>query len=77
MKDFKFCIPTCFIVGKGSAAKVGEEIRSRGGKRVLVVHDGGSYLESLLKTVRASIEACGIVWLEMERKATSPSLSFV
>ncbi len=77
MKDFSFCIPTCFIVGKGSAVRTGEEILKRGGTRVLIVHDGGSYLEPILKAVRTSIEEAGLVHLEMDRKATSPCLSFI
>lgn len=77
MKDFSFCIPTNFIVGKNSPALVGEEIAKRGGTRVLIVHDGGSYLEKLLGTVKTSISNQGLIPLEMEEKATSPKFSIV
>jgi alcohol dehydrogenase YqhD (iron-dependent ADH family) len=77
MIDFSFCIPTCFILGAGSPARVGGEIAKRGGSRVLIVHDGGSYLEDLLKIVRESIEDEGLTELEMEEIATSPCLSLI
>lgn len=77
MKDFTFCIPTEFIVGKGSAAKVGEAIARRGGRKVLVVDDGGSYLKALLETVHASIAAAGIEAFDIPEKATSPRLSLI
>jgi hypothetical protein len=77
MRDFSFCIPTCFIFGLGSPARAGNEIAKRGGRRVLIVHDGGSYLEDLLQTVRKSIEDEGLIDLEMEEKATSPCLSLI
>jgi len=77
MIDFSFCIPTCFILGKGSPARAGSEIAKRGGSRVLIVHDGGSYLEDLLCTVRKSIEDEGLTVLEMEEKATSPRFSLI
>lgn len=77
MKDFSFCIPTRFLVGRDSPARVGEAIASCGGTRVLIVEDGGAYLEKLLETVRLSIADAGLVPLQMERKAVSPTLSYV
>lgn len=77
MLDFNFCVPNRFIVGKGSAAQVGGQLAAHGAKRVLIVNDGGAYLAELMNTIRASIEAAGLVWLEMEEKATSPRLSLV
>ena len=77
MLDFNFCVPNRFIVGKGSAAQVGAQLASHGAKRVLIVNDGGAYLAELMNTIHASIEAAGLVWLEMEDKATSPRLSLV
>jgi alcohol dehydrogenase YqhD (iron-dependent ADH family) len=77
MTGFSFCIPTCFILGEGSPARVGHEIATRGGKRVLLVHDGGAYLAELLATVRSSIEHAGLIALEMEEKAVAPRLSLI
>ena len=77
MKDFSFCIPTCFIVGKGSPAQAGRKIAEFGGHRVLIVDDGGSYLKDLIATVRASIEEQGLAVFRMEDKAVSPKLSLV
>ena len=77
MKDFSFCVPTRFIVGKDSPAHVGEQIAAYGGHRVLIVDDGGSYLTELLKTVRASIAREGLEAYEIEHKAVSPRLSIV
>ena len=77
MKDFSFCVPTRFIVGKGSPAHVGEQIAAYGGHRVLIVDDGGSYLTELLRTVRSSIEREGLEAFEIGQKAVSPRLSIV
>ena len=77
MKDFSFCVPTRFIVGKDSPAHVGEQIAAYGGHRVLIVDDGGSYLTELLRTVRSSIAREGLEAFEIERKAVSPRLSIV
>ena len=77
MKDFSFCVPTRFIVGKDSPAHVGEQIAAYGGHRVLIVDDGGSYLTELLQTVRSSIVREGLEAFEMEQKAVSPRLSIV
>lgn len=77
MKDFSFCVPTRFIVGKNSPAHVGEQIAAYGGHRVLIVDDGGSYLTELLKTVRSSIVREGLEAYEIEHKAVSPRLSIV
>lgn len=77
MKDFSFCVPTRFIVGKDSPAHVGEQIAAYGGHRVLIVDDGGSYLTELLRSVRSSIEREGLEAFEIEHKAVSPRLSIV
>ena len=77
MKDFSFCVPTRFIVGKDSPAHVGEQIAAYGGHKVLIVDDGGSYLTELLKTVRSSIVREGLEAFGMEQKAVSPRLSIV
>ncbi|MFA6706914.1 MAG: iron-containing alcohol dehydrogenase [Sphaerochaetaceae bacterium] len=77
MIDFSFCVPTCFILGKGSPSRAGSEIAKRGATRVLIVDDGGSYLSSLLDTVRESIRDAGLTVLEMHEKATKPSFSFI
>ena len=77
MKDFSFCIPTRFVVGKGSAADVGALIAEYGGHNVLIVDDGGSYLKALLEQVKSSIEGQGLCTLETPFKAISPKLSIV
>ena len=77
MLDFNFCVPNRFIMGEGSPAHVGEHLAAAGAKRILIVNDGGAYLADLMATIRASIEAAGLIWMEMEEKATSPRLSLV
>ncbi|MBR6347359.1 MAG: iron-containing alcohol dehydrogenase [Spirochaetales bacterium] len=77
MNDFSFCIPTRFVVGKGSPAGVGDLIRQYGGHRVLIVDDGGAYLKELFATVRSSIESAGLVAFEAQEKAVSPRLSII
>lgn len=44
---------------------------------MLIVHDGGFYLEDLLQTIRKSIVDEGLIDLEMEEKATSACLSLI
>ena len=77
MKDFSFCIPTRFVVGKNSASQVGELISQYGGHRVMIVDDGGAYLAALLDNVRASIKGAGLEAVETPHKAVSPRLSIV
>ena len=77
MKDFSFCVPTRFIVGKDSPAHVGEQIAAYGGHKVLIVDDGGSYLTELLRTVRSSIAREGLESFDIKDKAVSPRLSIV
>lgn len=77
MKDFSFCIPTCFIQGRNAPDKAGKEIASRGGRRVLVVNDGQRLLQPLVQRILHSIEGAGLVALEMPDKATRPLLSIV
>ena len=77
MKDFSFCIPTRFVVGKNSPSQVGELISQYGGHKVLIVDDGGAYLAALLDSVRASIKGAGLEAVETPNKAVSPRLSIV
>ena len=77
MKDFSICIPTRFVVGRGAAAGTGREIVRCGGKRVLLVHDGGSYLKELLETVADSVREAGLALWELPEPALSPSLSLI
>jgi len=76
MTDFTFCIPTRFIVGKGSPAKVGRET-ARYGKRIMLVHDGGDYLSGLLVTIRRSLEDAGLDVYELPEAGSGPRLSLV
>lgn len=76
MQDFTFCIPTRFVVGSGSPARAGEEA-ARYGKRVLIHHDGGGYLNTLLGTVRRSLEDAGLEVFELGGVVSSPRLSLV
>lgn len=77
MKDFSFCIPTRFVVGRDSASQAGDLIRQYGGRKVLIVDDGGSYLAALLENVRASIKGAGLEAVQTPFKAVSPRLSIV
>ena len=77
MNDFTICIPTKFIVGKNSPAQAGQEIVRCSGTRVLLVHDGGAYLKTLLDTVRSSLAQAGLFFRELPEPALKPSLTLV
>lgn len=66
MNGFVFCSPTKVIFGKGTAVKVGEEVKALGGKKALLFYGGGSVVKSgLLKTVTDSLDAAGVKHIDI------------
>ncbi len=52
--------PTRVLFGEGTAAKIGEEVRSVGGSRALVVTDEGVAAAGLVETVTDALDAAGV-----------------
>ena len=77
MTDFKFCIPTTFVMGEDSWNKTGSLIKEVGCNKVLIVWDGNDFLADLVKKVICSIEKEGLTVLQMDKKATRPLYSLV
>ena len=77
--DFSICIGTKFIFGHNATDKLGDELAVLGVHKVLVHHDGGSYLEesNLLNTVRTSLLHAGISWVELGGVQPNPRLNLV
>jgi len=66
MNNFQFWSPTEFIFGKGTENETGKYVKKHGGSKVLLHYGGGSAERSgLLGRVRASLEGCGIKYVEL------------
>lgn len=78
MKDFVFCSPTTFIFGKDTEQQTGQMICQFKGSKVLIHYGGGSVIRSgLLDRVRASLQASGVVWLELDGVQPNPRSGLV
>ena len=76
MNNFTLQLPTKVIFGKDTEKLVGEEIRARGAKKVLVHFGGKSAQESgLLDRVYASLDAAGIGYVSLGGVRANPMLS--
>lgn len=79
MRDFTITIGTTFVFGHDAETAIGGELAARGASRALIHHDGGSYLErdGLLASVRASLAAAGIGYVELGGVKPNPRLTLV
>ncbi len=79
LQDFNICINTQFVFGKDAHKQVGEELKKREIKKVLIHHDNGKFLydTGLLETVRKKLEEVGIQTLELGGVLPNPRLSLV
>lgn len=76
MINFEYYTPTKIIFGKETENKVGELIKARGSKKVLVHYGGGSVRRSgLLDRVFASLTEAGIHFIELGGVVPNPRLS--
>lgn len=74
MNSFVFYSPTKFIFGKGKEEMTGEEAKSFGAHKVLIVYGGGSAVRSgLLARVEASLDSQGIEHIAMGGIAPNPT----
>jgi len=78
MINFEFYNPTKVIFGKGTESQVGNEISSRGYKKVLI-HFGGTYLyeNGVLDHVHKSLEDCNIEYVDLGGVVPNPHMSLV
>ncbi len=78
MNDFVYYTPTKVIFGRDKEDLVGDELKSRGAKKVLIHYGGGSVVRSgLLDRVKASLDASGISYVELGGVVPNPRLSLV
>lgn len=78
MINFELYNPTKVIFGKGTESQVGNEISSRGYKKVLI-HFGGTYLyeNGVLNRVHKSLEDCNIGYVDLGGVVPNPHMSLV
>lgn len=78
MLNFSYYLPTKVIFGKDTQRQVGEEIKSRGGTRVLVHYAANSqWVKPLLKEVYESLDAEGISYVSLGGVVPNPRLSLI
>lgn len=78
MINFEFHTPTKVIFGKNTESQVGQEIKSRGFKKVLI-HYGGTYLQDngTLDRVHKSLTDCGIGYVDLDGVVPNPRMGLV
>ena len=78
MNDFSYFAPTKVLFGRDVERRAGELVKQFGGTKALLHYGGGSVKRSgLLDTVRASLEAAGIGYVELGGVVPNPRLSKV
>lgn len=78
MLNFEYALPTRILFGRGTESRVGEEIRKRGGSRVLVHYGGESAVKSgLLGRVCSCLEEAGLSYVLAGGVQPNPRLSKV
>ena len=78
IKDFNFYAPTRVVFGRDAESKIGELVKSCGGRKVLIHYGGGSAERSgLLQVVREQLTAAGIAFCELGGVVPNPLLSKV
>lgn len=78
MINFEFHMPTKVVFGKGVENQVGEEIKLRGFKKVLV-HFGGTYLQEngTLDKIHQSLTDNGIEYIDLGGVVPNPRMGLV
>lgn len=79
IRDFEFCVNTEFIFGRGAHRRAGDKLKQLGINRLLIHHDGGSYLydTGLLEEIKEDMERCGISVWELSGVKPNPRLDLV
>ena len=78
MINFEFHTPTKVIFGKDAESQVGQEIKSRGYKKVLI-HFGGTYLQEngTLDRVHKSLTDSGLSFVDLDGVVPNPRMALV
>jgi len=74
MNNFDLTQKTHILFGAGEENRVGGMVKEYS-ENCLIVHDGGAYLEALLRRVRKSLEEAGIWYLELGGVKANPLVS--
>jgi alcohol dehydrogenase YqhD (iron-dependent ADH family) len=78
MHNFDFLNPTKLIFGKDTIGRIGEEIKSGGARKVLLIAGGGSIKKNgVYDQTVASLKDIGIEWVETWGVKPNPVLSKV
>ncbi|MFA5447687.1 MAG: iron-containing alcohol dehydrogenase [Sphaerochaeta sp.] len=78
MLNFRYSLPTQIIFGKDTQLSVGEEIKKRGGTRVLVhFGSGNQWVLPLLNQTYKSLEETGISYVSVGGVVPNPRLSLI
>ena len=78
MSNFSYYTPTHVYFGRGTQNQVGELVRARGCKKVLIHYGGQSARRSgLLAQVEASLDAAGVAHVQLGGVVPNPHLSLV
>lgn len=76
MNSFEFYTPTKIFFGKNTEELVGEQLKKRGCKKVLIHYGGGSVVKSgLLDRVKTSLSNAGVSFIELGGVKPNPRLS--
>jgi alcohol dehydrogenase YqhD (iron-dependent ADH family) len=76
--NYNFCLYTDVLFGKDTEKEAGKMIRKHGGKRVMIVHGGGSVRKSgLLDRVTGALKEEGLYFVEFGGVQCNPRRSYV
>ena len=78
MLNFRYFLPTQIIFGKDTVKMVGDEIRKRGGTRVLVHYSSdSSWAKPILSQVYSSLKEAGLSYISLGGVVPNPRLSLI
>lgn len=78
MHDFTYFTPTRVVFGKNAEAQVGDLIKSRHGRKVLIHYGGQSALRSgLIERITASLTAAGLPYVTLGGVVPNPRLALI
>lgn len=79
LQDFDISIGTHFVFGKNAQNRIGEELKKRNVKKVLIHHDNGKFLydTGLLKSIVEDLKKFEIKSIELGGVLPNPRLSLV
>jgi alcohol dehydrogenase len=72
-----FSTTSRIVMGPGASKTIGDEVKARGVKRVLIVTDKGVVGAGLLKNIEASLKACGIKYAVYDAVQPDPRYEIV